>query len=141
MKDAHIILLRGYAGTINPEETEAFSRMSVSRAIAVRSELASNGIDRSKIRILLPKYQWVDPSDPDSPSNRSVVVTLKMQDGAKKNEPLTARAQTEQPSARANKVAVAASPAIIKTHRQMENSSPEAAKAELPNQSITPKRS
>lgn len=79
--DAQMILLRGYSGSISPEDSEAFSKMSVARALAVRTELISNGVERSKIRILNPKLQLINSVNPDAPENRSVTVILKMPDG------------------------------------------------------------
>lgn len=75
-KGAESIMLRGYAGTVDTEDQ--FKRLSIARALAVRVELVSAGVDREKIRILNPKFKLSDPENPLSAANRSVSITLRM---------------------------------------------------------------
>jgi len=58
--------------------TDAQRRLAVGRAIAVRRALVELGVERSKIKILIPRdHDFVDASDPAALVNRSVSVALK----------------------------------------------------------------
>lgn len=59
--------------------TDAQRRLAVGRAIAVRRALVELGVERSKIKILIPRdHDFVDAADPAAPVNRSVSVALTL---------------------------------------------------------------
>lgn len=59
--------------------TDAQRRLAVGRAIAVRRALVELGVDRSKIKILIPRdHDFVDAADPAAPVNRSVSVAITL---------------------------------------------------------------
>ncbi len=64
----------GYAVLTDPQR-----RLAVGRAIAVRRALVELGVERSKIKILIPRdHDFVDAADPAAPVNRSVSVALTL---------------------------------------------------------------
>ncbi len=75
-KRADGVRLRGRVGYA--VLTDAQRRLAVGRAIAVRRALVELGVERSKIKILIPRdHDFVDASDPAALVNRSVSVALK----------------------------------------------------------------
>ncbi len=59
--------------------TDSQRRLAVGRAIAVRRALVELGVERSKIKILIPRdHDFVDAADPAAPVNRSVSIALTL---------------------------------------------------------------
>lgn len=99
-RTAERINLRGYDDSIPVGEDEAFDKLSIARSLAVRQELIAAGVEKDKIRILYPRRQLVDITNPTAPINRSVLVTLVMPDG-RMVKPSLAQTVTEVKAGRA----------------------------------------
>lgn len=70
-RSAEVIWLRGYVASSRLGDD--MKRLAVGRSVAVREALVAKGIERTKIRILAPRKEWLD-KNPNAAVNRSVQV-------------------------------------------------------------------
>ena len=71
-QSAKTILLRGYASDATSEDEHY--KISIARALAVRSALVESGVAKDKVRILYPKYP--SPESTSRPQANSVAIML-----------------------------------------------------------------
>ena len=70
-RSAEVIWLRGYVASSRLGDD--MKRLAVGRSVAVKEALVAKGIERTKIRILSPRKEWLD-KNPNAAVNRSVQV-------------------------------------------------------------------